>query len=113
MECARPSATLGANKAPAARFQWDEADGRKQENKIKIIPFFVEQQKAAVIQRLGKYNRVATAGLNWRLPFFDENVGEVNLRVKQLDVDVETKTQDNVFVKVIVSVQYYVLPEKI
>ena len=78
-----------------------------------MIPFVVEQQKAAVIQRLGKYRRVATAGLNWRLPFFDENVGEVNLRVKQLDVDVETKTQDNVFVKVIVSVQYYVLPEKI
>lgn len=40
-------------------------------------------------------------------------VGEVNLRVRQLDVDVETKTRDNVFVKVIVSVQYFVLPEKI
>jgi regulator of protease activity HflC (stomatin/prohibitin superfamily) len=78
-----------------------------------MIPFIVEQQKAAVIQRLGKYNRVATAGLNFRLPFIDERVGEVNLRVRQLDVDVETKTRDNVFVKVIVSVQYFVLPEKI
>jgi len=56
---------------------------------------------------------VATAGLNFRLPFLDDDVGEVNLRVRQLDVDVETKTKDNVFVKVIVSVQYFVLPEKI
>lgn len=78
-----------------------------------MIPFVVEQQKAAVIQRLGKYHRVATAGLNFRLPFLDDKVGEVNLRVRQLDVDVETKTRDNVFVKVIVSVQYFVLPEKI
>ncbi len=78
-----------------------------------MIPFIVEQQKAAVIQRLGKYHRVATAGLNFRLPFLDERVGELNLRVRQLDVDVETKTRDNVFVKVIVSVQYYVLPDKI
>ncbi|MGB0579360.1 MAG: SPFH domain-containing protein [Limisphaerales bacterium] len=78
-----------------------------------MIPFIVEQQKAAVIQRFGKYHRVATAGLNFRLPLIDDNVGEVNLRVRQLDVDVETKTLDNVFVKVIVSVQYFVLPEKI
>ena len=56
---------------------------------------------------------MATAGLNFRLPFLDDDVGEVNLRVRQLDVDVETKTKDNVFVKVIVSVQYFVLPEKI
>jgi len=78
-----------------------------------MIPFLVEQQQAAVIQRLGKYSHVATAGLNFRLPFIDEKVGLVNLRVRQLDVEVETKTRDNVFVKVIVSVQYYVLPEKI
>ena len=78
-----------------------------------MIPFVVEQQKAAVIQRFGKCHRVATAGLNSRLPLIDDKVGEVNLRVRQLDVDVETETRDNVFVKVIVSVQYFVLPEKI
>lgn len=80
-----------------------------------VFPFFftVEQQKAAIIQRFGKFSRVAPAGLNFKTPFTESVAGTVNLRVQQLDVEVETKTQDNVFVKVVVSVQFYVLPEKI
>ncbi|MCS1407742.1 MAG: Modulator of FtsH protease HflK [Verrucomicrobia subdivision 3 bacterium] len=77
-------------------------------------PFFlVQQQTAALVQRLGKYTRIAEPGLNFKIPFIETVAGRVNLRVRQLDVDVETKTEDNVFVKVIVSVQFYVLKDKI
>ena len=79
-----------------------------------MIPFFtVKQQTAAIVTRFGKFTRIANPGLNILLPFIERVAGHVNLRVRQLDVEVETKTEDNVFVKVLVSVQYYVLPEKI
>lgn len=74
--------------------------------------FTVEQQQAAIVQRLGKFIRVAHAGLNFKTPL-EAVAGRINLRVQQLDVEVETKTRDNVFVKVMVSVQYFVLPDKI
>lgn len=75
--------------------------------------FTVKQQTAAVIQRFGKFARVALPGLNFKIPFVETVAGRVNLRVQQLDVRVETKTKDNVFVHVVVSVQYYVLPDKV
>lgn len=80
-----------------------------------VGPFFfiVQQQTAAVVQRLGKFDRLAEAGLHVRVPFIEKVAGTVNLRVQQLDVEVETKTRDNVFVRVIVSVQYYVLADKV
>ena len=78
-----------------------------------IALFTVQQQTAALVERFGKFRRVASAGLNVKIPFVDRVVGRVSLRVQQLDVRVETKTKDNVFVFVIVSVQYYVLPEKV
>ncbi len=79
------------------------------------LPFFytVQQQTAAVLQRLGKFTRVAEAGAHFKMPFVERVAGYVNLRVQQLDVEVETKTQDNVFVKVLVAVQFHVLKEKI
>jgi len=75
--------------------------------------FTVKQQTAALVERFGKFKKVASAGLNIKVPFIDRVVGRVSLRVQQLDVRVETKTKDNVFVFVIVSVQYYVLPTKV
>lgn len=79
-----------------------------------IFTFFtVGQQTAAVVQRFGKFVCVATSGLNFKIPWIDWVVGHINLRVQQLNVEVETKTEDNVFVKVIVSVQYFVMPEKV
>jgi len=80
-----------------------------------VFPFFftVQQQSAAIVQRLGKFSKVCLAGAHFKVPFSESVAGYVNLRVQQLDVRVETKTQDNVFVNVVVSVQYYVLPEKI
>lgn len=75
--------------------------------------FTIRQQTAGIIERFGKFKRIASAGLNFKIPLIDRVVGRVSLRVSQLDVRVETKTKDNVFVFVIVSVQYYVLPDKV
>ena len=75
--------------------------------------FQVRTAEAAVIQRMGKFLRVATAGINFKLPWLDQIAGRIDLRVQQLALDVETKTKDNVFVKIPVSVQYHVIPEKV
>lgn len=74
--------------------------------------FTVEQQSNAVIERFGRFVRIATPGLGMRIPFIDVIRGRLSLRVRQLDVTVETKTQDNVFVKIVVSVQFRVLENK-
>lgn len=75
--------------------------------------FTVEEQSAAIIERFGKFVRVASPGLNFKIPIIDRKSGIVSLRVQQLDIKAETKTHDNVFVHLTVSVQYYVLPGKI
>ncbi|HLL20578.1 MAG TPA: SPFH domain-containing protein [Kofleriaceae bacterium] len=75
--------------------------------------FAVEQRTSAVVQRFGKFIREVGPGIHWKLPFIDKIAGRVNLRVQQLDVRIETKTEDNVFVHLIVSVQYFVLPDKV
>jgi regulator of protease activity HflC (stomatin/prohibitin superfamily) len=75
--------------------------------------FTVEQRTVAMVQRFGKFVREAGPGLQLRVPFFDHIAGRVNLRVQQLDVAIETKTEDNVFVKMIVAVQYFVLPDRV
>src|SRR5271169_1515152 len=73
----------------------------------------VRTAEAIVVQRMGKFNRVANAGMNFKLPWLDQIAGRIDLRVQQLALDVETKTKDNVFVKIPVSVQYHVIPEKV
>src|SRR5437899_2289976 len=75
--------------------------------------FTVSTAEIAVVQRLGKFVRVSGAGLNFKLPWLEKVTGRVSLRVQQFKVDVETKTKDNVFVKVLVSVQYMVLADKV
>ncbi len=75
--------------------------------------FTVEQQTVAVIERFGRFLKLARPGLSFKLPFIDSVAGRMSLRVQQLDVKAETKTLDNVFVHVMVAVQYYVLPEKV
>jgi regulator of protease activity HflC (stomatin/prohibitin superfamily) len=75
--------------------------------------FTVEQQSAAILQRFGKFIRISNPGLNMKIPLIDTVAARINLRVQQLDVKVETKTEDNVFVHVTVSVQYFVLPAKV
>lgn len=75
--------------------------------------FVVEQQTVAVIERFGKFIKTAGAGLQFKFPFIDRVAGRLSLRVLQLDVRAETKTEDNVFVHVIVAVQYFVLADKV
>lgn len=73
--------------------------------------FVVRQQTAAVVERFGRFKRVATSGLSFKIPIVDRVAGRLTLRIQQLDVKVETKTKDNVFVICTVSVQYHVLPD--
>ncbi|RPH70029.1 MAG: SPFH domain-containing protein [Myxococcaceae bacterium] len=75
--------------------------------------FTVQQRTTAIVQRLGKFVREAGPGLHVKIPFIDRVIGRVNLRVQQLDVKIETKTEDNVFVQMVVAVQYFVLPTKV
>ena len=75
--------------------------------------FTVQQQTVAIVQRLGKFHREAGPGIHFKVPVIDQIISRVNLRVQQLDVAIETKTEDNVFVNMVVSVQYFVLPEKV
>jgi len=75
--------------------------------------YVVKQQTSVLIERFGRFHKVAGPGLNIRIPIVDRIAGRVSLRIQQLDVKVETKTKDNVFVFVMVSVQYFVIPEKV
>ena len=74
--------------------------------------FTVEQQTFKVVERFGKFNKICTPGLNIKIPFIDWVAGKDTFRIQQLDVPVETKTKDNVFVNVKVSVQYHIIKEK-
>lgn len=68
----------------------------------------VREQTAVVIERVGKFKRVANPGLSFTIPFVDRRAAVVNLRVQQLDVTIETKSFDDVFVNLQVSVQYQI-----
>lgn len=75
--------------------------------------FTIAQAHAGVVQRLGKFLRVAQPGLNFKVPYLDVVVANISLQVQQLDVKVETKTKDNVFVQIPISVQYKVMPDRV
>ena len=75
--------------------------------------FIVKQQSAAIVERFGKFTSVRHSGLQLKIPIIDRVAGRLSLRIQQLDVVVETKTKDDVFVKVKVSVQYKVIKDKV
>ena len=75
--------------------------------------FIVKQQSAAVIERFGKFVSTRHSGLQIKIPVIDRVAGRLSLRIQQLDVVIETKTKDDVFVKVKVSVQYKVIKDKV
>lgn len=80
---------------------------------LKSSLFVVHQQSVSVVERFGRFARIARPGLNLKIPMVERVAGRANLRVQQLDVSVETKTLDNVFVRVVVSVQFYVIPDAV
>ena len=75
--------------------------------------FIVKQQSAAVVERFGKFVSIRHSGLQIKIPIIDRVAGRLSLRIQQLDVVVETKTKDDVFVKIKVSVQYKVIKDKV
>tara|TARA_B100002019_G_scaffold284635_1_gene292562 strand:+ start:296 stop:1228 length:933 start_codon:yes stop_codon:yes gene_type:complete len=75
--------------------------------------FVVRQQTSAIVERFGKFVSVRQSGLQLKIPIIDSVAGRLSLRIQQLDVVVETKTKDDVFVRLKVSVQFKVIKEKV
>lgn len=75
--------------------------------------FTVKQQTTAIVERFGKFRAARGPGLHFKIPLIERIAGRVNLKIQQLDVLVETKTKDDVFVKMKVSVQYQILADSI
>lgn len=81
---------------------------------ILISSFFtVKQQTAAIIERFGRFEAIRQSGLRFKIPLVDKVAGRLSLKIQQLDVIIETKTLDDVFVRLKVSVQYRVLTQKV
>ncbi|WP_250433588.1 SPFH domain-containing protein [Hanstruepera flava] len=75
--------------------------------------FIVKQQSAAIIERFGKFQSIRHSGLQMKIPLVDRVAGRLSLKIQQLDVIIETKTLDDVFVRLKVSVQYKVIKDKV
>lgn len=75
--------------------------------------FTVKQQTAVSVERFGKFQSIRHSGLQLKIPIIDKVAARISLKIQQLDVVVETKTLDDVFVKIKVSVQYVVIKEKV
>ncbi|WP_298340765.1 SPFH domain-containing protein [uncultured Algibacter sp.] len=75
--------------------------------------FIVKQQTAAIIERFGRFQSIRHSGLQLKIPIVDRIAGKLSLKIQQLDVIIETKTLDDVFVRLKVSVQYKVIREKV
>lgn len=75
--------------------------------------FTVRQQTAVSIERFGKFESIRHSGLQMKIPIIDKIAARISLKIQQLDVIVETKTLDDVFIKIKVSVQFVVIKEKV
>ncbi len=75
--------------------------------------FIVKQKTAAIIETFGKFSSIRQSGLQFKIPFVQKIAGRLSLKIQQLDVMIETKTLDDVFVKLKVSVQYRVIRDKV
>lgn len=75
--------------------------------------FVVKQQTSGVIERFGRFQSIRNSGLQLKIPIIDRVAGRINLKVQQLDVIVETKTKDDVFVRLKISVQFQVVKTKV
>jgi len=74
--------------------------------------FTINTAERGVVERFNKFSRIAGPGLSLKVPFA-EVVHRVDMRVQELPFKIETKTRDNVFVVIPVSVQYQVLADKV
>ncbi|NND63035.1 MAG: SPFH domain-containing protein [Flavobacteriaceae bacterium] len=71
--------------------------------------FIVKQQTAAIVERFGRFQSIRNSGIQFKIPIIDRIAGRINLKIQQLDVLVETKTKDDVFVRLKISVQFQVI----
>jgi regulator of protease activity HflC (stomatin/prohibitin superfamily) len=75
---------------------------------IALAIFVVRQQTFAVVERWGKFSRVGSPGVNFKIPIAERVAGRVSIRVQELNVKIRTKTNDNVFVDLLIAVQYFI-----
>lgn len=75
--------------------------------------FMVRQQTAGIIERFGRFLSIRHSGLQFKIPVVDRIAGRINLKIQQLDVMVETKTKDDVFVHLKISVQFQVVFDRV
>ena len=75
---------------------------------LALAIFVVRQQTFAILERWGKFNRVVGPGIHLKVPIMDRVAGRVSIRVQELNVSIKTKTNDNVFVDLLIAVQYFV-----
>ena len=75
---------------------------------IILAIFIVRQQTFAIIERWGKFNWTVGPGIHLKVPIMDRVAGRVSIRIQELNVTIKTKTNDNVFVDLLIAVQYFV-----
>lgn len=75
---------------------------------IMMSIFTVKQQTFAIVERFGRFNRVTAPGLHFRIPIVEVIAGRVSIRVNELNVKIRTKTKDNVFVDLLIAVQFFI-----
>ena len=75
--------------------------------------FIVKQQTAVIIESFGKFSSIRQSGLQFKIPLVQRIAGRLSLKIQQLDVIVETKTLDDVFTKLKISVQFVVHKDKV
>jgi len=75
--------------------------------------FIVKQQTAVIVERFGRFQSIRHSGLQLKIPLIDRIAGRLSLKIQKLDVIIETKTLDDVFVRLKVSVQYKVIRDKV
>lgn len=74
---------------------------------LKVV-FIVQQQTEYIIERFGKFNRTATAGIRFKIPFVERIAAKVDLRTRQSTLQIDGKTKDNVTITMQVAAQYHV-----
>ncbi|WCJ36520.1 SPFH/Band 7/PHB domain-containing membrane-associated protein family [Euphorbia peplus] len=70
----------------------------------------IDQASIGVIERWGRFEKLAEPGFQFYNPFAGQFLaGVLSTRICSLDVKIETKTKDNVFVQLVCSIQYRVI----
>ena len=77
------------------------------------VIFIVKQQTAAIVETFGRFSNIRQSGFQLKVPIVQRIAGRMSLKIQQLDVIIETKTLDDVFVKLKVSVQFKVIKDKV